>query len=287
LRAGQQTMGISPAAISGSGVLPGTQTAVDFAAHAPTSGFSPWAEREDYRLDIHNQRLGVRLGDGTFSLSQLTSNPSLGFGGQVDLNRGLLGASAYVEHSRLDPDAPTEIGAYFGTSRNLPSHAGLTTVVRDQAGGSAGIVSLSGETRLSSSMRLSLEGAASDSGGAQGLAEQSRLSGTVSRVSYDASSLVASSSFAGGERNTAGTDVAVSAPLWRDLSAHANGGIHTNGLLAPTNATPVDEYRNGTAGLAYGGWATLDYSWNARKDNADSLTFDGSEHELRFGTSVP
>lgn len=288
LRAGQQGMGISPAAISGSGVLPGTETAIEFAAHAPTSGFSPWAEREDYRLAIHNQQFGLKLGDGTYSLTQLTSMPSLSFGGQFDLTHGAFGTSAYVEHSRLDPSSPTEAGAYVGMARTLPAYFGLTTVVRDQPGGQgAGIASLSGEARVGATTRLSLEAAASDSNGMQGLAEQSRVSGTVSRLSYDATTVVATSSFAGGQRNTEGADVSLSTPIWRSVSAHANGGSHTNGLVAPTNATPTDRYSNGTAGLSFGGWGSLDYSFTARKDNADSLTFDGDEHELRAGTAIP
>ena len=287
VRAAQRGLGVSPATISGHGTLPGSNTKIDFAAYAPTSGRSILGEREELRFRLNNGDLSLRAGDGVYGYSQLTSNGALGFGAQVDGMRGTLGTGAYVQHSRWLPNAPYEVGAYVGTPREGASRLGLVGVGRAMAGSTAGVLAVDGAMPLSKTTTLGIESAVSDSNGALSAAERAHLGGVAGRLTYDVSHVWAGTTFAGPQRGIRSNDVSLSAQAWKQLSVHAYGGVHATGPTHPSSTSPLDRFGSGSVGATLGAWGTLDYVWTTRSAETDSVVFDGEQRGVRATTFLP
>lgn len=287
LRAVQGGIGVSPATISGKGTIPDTKTSIEFSAYAPTSGQSLFGEREELRLGVHSSAFNARAGDGVYGFSTLTSNGALGFGAEYDRQAGLFGGGAYVQHSRWMPDSPTEIGAFFGTPRENAAHADFVAVGRNTAGNTAGVLSFDGSMPLSRQSVLAIETAVSDSNGMPSAAERGHLSGAVGHLSYDLSHEWAGLAFAGSQRGVTSNDLSLSLAAWKQLSAHAYTGLHSNGPSNPTSTSLLDQYGTGTVGATLGSWGSLDYVWTSRRDRGDTVTFDGVQRGIRATTFVP
>lgn len=284
LRAVQPGMGVSPAAIAGRGVLPGTKVNVDYSAYVPAKGQSPFGDREEYHLGIRSEKLSAQLGDGVYSLSQLTSTGALSLGGSMETHVGGFSTGGYVQHSLWMSDSPVEAGAHFGTSKDADTRIDLVAVGRSNG---AGLVSLGGAMPLSRFATVAVEGAASDSNGTPSAAERTRVSGALGVLSYDLTNQWSGLAFAGAQRGTRGNDLALSAPVWRQLGLHANAGAHTTGSSTPSASTPLDEFDNGSVGATYGSWGTVDYTWTTRRDVSDAVTFDGTQRSVRATSYLP
>lgn len=287
LRAAQPGLGVSPATISGHGTLPGSSTKIDFSAYAPTSGRSILGEREELRFRLNSDALSLRAGDGVYGYSQLTSNGALGFGAQVDGMRGSLGTGAYVQHSRWIPNAPFEVGGYVGTPRENASRLGLVAVGRTKGGSTAGVLGFDGAMPLSKTTVLGVESAVSDSNGTPSAAERAHLGGMVGRLTYDVMHEWAGVSFAGSQRGIRSNDVSLSAQAWKQLSFHAYGGLHATGPTHPSSTSPLDHFGSGSVGTTLGAWGTVDYVWTSRRDEGDSVMFDGEQRGVRATTFLP
>lgn len=288
LRAAQSGNGISLATVSGHGMIAGTKTVVDYSGYVPAKGQSPFGERDEYRLALHNDQFSARLGDGIYGFSQLTSNSALGFGAEVGGTRGLFNTAAYVQRSRWMTDAPVEAGLRFGSSNDHPVRFGVTGVGRESDGTTAGVVSFSGAAPLSRYATLSTEVAGSDSAGTSSGAERTELSGSVGgRLSYDLTSLWTGLEFAGSQRSTRGTDASLSLAATPSLSFHGYAGLHSTGSPTPTAYSPLDQYDNGTVGATFGAWGSLDYTFTSRRDVGDSVSFDGEQRGFRANVSLP
>jgi archaellum component FlaG (FlaF/FlaG flagellin family) len=287
LRAARSALGISPATISGHGTLPGSNTTIDLAAHAPTSGRSLLGEREELRFRLNNGGLSLRAGDGVYGYSLLTSNGALGFGAQFDRTGGALEAGGYVQHSRWLPNAPYEVGTYVGTPRENASRLGLIAVGRGMAGAAAGVLGFDGALPLSKAATIGLESAVSDSNGMPSAAERAHLDGVVGRLTYDVSHEWAGTAFAGPQRGIRSNDVSLSAQAWKQLSFHAYGSRHATGPTRPSSTSPLDRFESGSMGATLGAWGTVDYVWTTRSDETDSLVFDGEQRGARVTTFLP
>jgi hypothetical protein len=287
LRAARSGTGVAPASLSGRGQLPGTKTTIDYAAYVPAKGQSPFGERDEFRFGLRSRDLSLRLGDGAFGFSQLTSSGAYGFGAQVDGPLGSLSGAAYAQRSRWTPNAPLEVGASIGTPDGQATHFELVGVGRMGANGTAGVTSASATLPVSRYATLSVEAAASDSAGVASGAERGHLSGSLGRMTYDLTHQWSGNAFAGAQRGVRGNDLSMSTPLGGALSMHAFAGLHSSGSLTPTAASPRNDFGSGAIGATYGSWGSVEYVWTNRLDMGDTAMFDGAQRGVRAMTFLP
>jgi hypothetical protein len=226
VRAAGPGSGVSPAALAGGGdVGPGGSARFDFLFRAPVDGPSLFGERDEYRVALATNHVGLRLGDNLYGFSQLSSSWMSGFGGELRAELAGLEAGAYVRESRLNRSPGSERALLLGTSpheRFSISAIGVDRTSGRTPGGRKG--ALAGHARLAGWSLLEVEGALSDSLGSAGEAHHARLSGEVSRLSYDLSLTRGTPTFAGRDRGQTSAHAGVTARLatWASFSGNSS-----------------------------------------------------------------
>ena len=107
------TQGVSPFELFGTGyVRDGSPIRAEFLVRGRTGEYSPFGERDEYRLEIDAPNWRARAGDHFFMLSPLTGGLQPGFGAGIDATRGAFSAGAHGQQFRRDEAGGTEAGAY-------------------------------------------------------------------------------------------------------------------------------------------------------------------------------
>src|SRR5688500_16798195 len=111
------TQGVSPFELFGTGYIrDGSPIRAEFLVRGKTGEYSPFGERDEYRLQIHAPSWRARAGDHFFMLSPLTGGLQPGFGASLEGVRGSLSAGAHGQQFRRDPQGGTEAGAFAGAA---------------------------------------------------------------------------------------------------------------------------------------------------------------------------
>jgi hypothetical protein len=107
------TDGVSPFELFGTGyVRDGSPIRAEFLVRGKTGEYSPFGERDEYRLQINAPSWRARIGDHFFMLSPLTGGLQPGFGAGIDATRGAYSAGVHGQQFRRDPAGGTEAAAY-------------------------------------------------------------------------------------------------------------------------------------------------------------------------------
>ncbi len=107
------TDGVSPFELFGTGyVRDGSPIRAEFLVRGKTGEYSPFGERDEYRLQVNAPSWRARVGDHFFMLSPLTGGLQPGFGAGVDATRGVISAGVHGQQFRRDPQGGTEAAAY-------------------------------------------------------------------------------------------------------------------------------------------------------------------------------
>ena len=113
------TKGVSPFELFGTGyVRDGSPIRAEFLARGKAGDYSPFGERDEYRLQVDAPSWRARAGDHFFMLSPLTGGLQPGFGAGIDGTRGAFSAGAHGQKFRRDPLGGTEAAAYAAAGFN-------------------------------------------------------------------------------------------------------------------------------------------------------------------------
>lgn len=111
------TQGVSPFELFGTGyVRDGSPVRAEFLVRGRTGDYSPFGERDEYRLQLDAPNWRARAGDHFFMLSPLTGGLQPGFGASLEGTRGAFSAGAHGQQFRRDPQGGTEAAAYAGAT---------------------------------------------------------------------------------------------------------------------------------------------------------------------------
>lgn len=281
--------GVSPIALSGSGMLADGKTSTDFILQAPTGHQSPYGfgERDIYRANFQSDRFSLKLGDNLYSFSELTASGTLGTGAGAQGTIGSLSGGFYVQQPRWIAGSRAEEAAFVGSAPDSVRQVSTTFVERQSAEGPVSVASLGGHLKLMTGMTLQLETASSDSNHASGVATRARLSGMIHNVSYDLGTLDGDQNFAGLARGTTIQDAAFSTHVSKMITVGASGSMRVSDFATPLVGIPAQHFSTATLTASYGGLATLDYGWMGRHDDGIVTPIDGTQNGLRATTTLP
>src|SRR6185503_2352161 len=192
-----------------------------------------FGERDEYRLDVANDRYTVRLGDGSHAFSPVTGSGYQGFGGELRRNGEQWAGGAYVAKDRWTPNGSTE-GAILGQRKFAGDAASLSTVLLGRSGG-VGVAAVEGRSQLAHNTVLEVETSRSDSAGVVGFAHRAQLSGQTAWMAYDAGWLRGTPTFSGIARGNEYRHASVSANPDGPLSYAVTAGDYASPSVASVN----------------------------------------------------
>ncbi|AHG90862.1 isocitrate dehydrogenase, NADP-dependent [Gemmatirosa kalamazoonensis] len=249
LRAG--SVGMSPAELSGTGMVTGSAN-VDFLLRAPAPGgpsaFSPFEQRDEYRVTVRTNDLRARVGDQLYGLSPLTSSGVPGFGAGVEHTAASLDVGGFAQHARWTPEAGGEVAAFVRA--HTPAGAAVGLNVLNRVGGYTPGHVASATFAAGGARAPSLDVELAGSSGPQGVshAVDARLSGGAGRFTYDASHRAAPTTFAGPQQGTRSDYVGTSLRLASAVRIAANASRQD--VDASTRMPTVFSQRLAFAGLS-------------------------------------
>ncbi len=285
LRASSSQAGASPVVLTGAGRLnDGTGPAFDFMLRAPTTPSSLFGERDEYRASLRGDGYDVRLGDGVYALTPLSSGSTIGFGADTRFTTNGLTLGALAVRDRRGAGQRATAGVFIGSDQTRPAAVGVAVVGRSGGAGTASVVA---HQRLGGTA-IDAEVAASDSASAHGVATSVRASGANACAEYDAGYSRASGEFAGPQR---GSDEAhamgsVRATNALALTASASSNLTTLNLDLSHAATRITV---ASVGASVGDALSLDAT-HLQRDGSLSLDAgagNGSQDALRARVGVP
>lgn len=196
------TPGVSPFELFGTGyVLDGSPIRAEFLARAKAADYSPFGERDEYRLSVSAPGWRARVGDHFFMLSPLTGGLQPGFGAGFDAQRGSVSAGAHGQKFRRDPLGGTEAAAYAAGSYN-GGRVQLNAVTRNGGLAPGRVLGALGSFARDA-YHADLEFArSSDANGASGAARTARVGASLAAYSFDIGHSFADTTFLGAQRGS-------------------------------------------------------------------------------------
>ena len=199
IRGARAGTGVSPLALTGAGpIAPGSATTMDFAFRLPAGPPTVFGERDEYRLDIANDKYTVRLGDGSHAFSPLSGSAirglvqkcsaaaSSGAGARTSPRTG--GRRTVRPKPRRSRSASLPVTS--------PRFRRWSSAVDRRRGRRPSKAALT----LARNTVLDVEASKSDSAGVVGFAHRADLSGQSSWMTYDAGWLRGTPTFSGVAR---------------------------------------------------------------------------------------
>lgn len=226
LRAASASTGVSPFELVGGGRLrDGGSEQLDFLFRGRTSSYSPFGDREEYRVGLRGSGFRFQAGDALYSASPLSSAGQQGFGGGLELGDSTFGGGAFAQKFRLVPGQGSEQGAFIRLGGDESAGApriGLAAVNRTGGALDGRVLSMSSRLHPGGDMVVDFEYADSRGNAGHDVARSARVSGgTV--VHMDLGHRDVGPNFAGIGRGST-YDYANFATLpWNDLQLSANG----------------------------------------------------------------
>ena len=233
---------VSPFEITGGGrVRDGDVVNADFVLRGPTGSFSPFGERDEYRLDVWSRDWRARFGDQFFMPTPLTAAAQPGFGVGVDGSRGILNGGVYGQQFRRSPAKGNEIGGFIGVTPATDSRLALNIVNRAGADSPGRIGSLSGGIRRYG-VNADAELATSDATTGSGTARSLRINAATAEYSFDAGHLSADTGFASSQRGGQHNYVTATSNHLDQLSFGASGSRHRTDLTRSIGVSYVERF---------------------------------------------
>lgn len=239
--------GVSPFEVFGGGrVLDGGAMNVDFLFRGRTGKFSPFGERDEYRMQVETPSWRARAGDHVFALSTLTGGAQPGFGAGADGTYGRFSAGAYGQQFRRSPEKGTETGVFLGARPLANARVGVN--LANRAGGllPGSVASATAEFfRDTYSADVEIARGASGSAGS-GMARTARLSGSMQGLSYDVGHLFADTSFSGPQRGSEHNYFTTHSGYFEAVSLGLSGSRHRTDLSRSTGVPYTEHLDLGT-----------------------------------------
>lgn len=197
------TQGVSPFELFGTGyVRDGSPIRAEFLVRGRTGEYSPFGEREEYRLQIDAPSWRARAGDHFFMLSPLTGGLQPGFGAGVDATRGAFAAGAHGQQFRRDEAGGTEAAAYAAAGA-LGGRVQLNAVTRNsglQPGQVLGAMGSFARDIYHADLEIARTNDARRN--AAGAARTARIGASFSGYSFDLGHSFADTAFLGAQRGS-------------------------------------------------------------------------------------
>ena len=197
------TQGVSPFELFGTGyVRDGAPIRAEFLVRGRTGEYSPFGERDEYRLQLDAPSWRARLGDHFFMLSPLTGGLQPGFGASLEATRGAFSAGAHGQQFRRDPLGGTEAAAYAGAAV-AGGRVQLNAVTRNggfQPGQVLGAMSSFARDAYHADVEIARSSDATS--GADGTARTARVGASWSQYSFDFGHSFADTTFLGAQRGS-------------------------------------------------------------------------------------
>ena len=282
LRAANASAGVSPYELIGNGLLrEGGSEQLAFVLRGSPGKASQFGDQDEYRVELKGANYTARAGDALYRASSLSSSGQMGFGGGVDVQEGALGAGAFAQRFRFQPDSPVERGAYVSArASDMFAEPQLTVSGLTRTGGAyAGQILGTGVTLSPpGKTNVELEVAASNGPLGRGAATTVHFSGG-DRVHYDIGHIAADDRFAGITRGADHDYASLSARATSDLQFTASVGSHlvsgaSLGLIAP------QYFRSSTVAMEYATRYSLQYSAQTRTSSFASFRNDELQRGL-------
>ena len=195
------TQGVSPFELFGTGyVRDGSPVRAEFLVRGRTGEYSPFGERDEYRLQLDAPKWRARAGDHFFMLSPLTGGLQPGFGASLEGTLGAFSAGAHGQQFRRDPLGGTEAAAYAGAAID-GGRVQLNAVTRAgglQPGRVLGGVGSFARGFYNADIEVAQSSDAKSS--ASGAARMARVGASFTDYSFDIGHSFADTSFLGAQR---------------------------------------------------------------------------------------
>lgn len=184
VRAASSATGVSPFELIGGGRLrDGGTEQIDFTLRGRTSTYSPFGDREEYRVGIRGSAFRFQAGDAFYAATPLTSAGQRGFGSGLDVGDSTFGGGAFAQKFRLVPGQGSEQGAFihFGGDESAGApRIGLAAVNRTGGVLDGRVMSMSSRLHPGGNMTVDLEYADSRGSAGHDVARSARVTaGTV------------------------------------------------------------------------------------------------------------
>ncbi|HEX5972495.1 MAG TPA: carboxypeptidase-like regulatory domain-containing protein [Gemmatimonadaceae bacterium] len=235
VRAASASTGVSPFVLTGAGPLrEGGATQVDFLLRGPTSSYSPFGDREEYRVGLRGNGFRVQAGDGLYGATPLTSAGQQGFGGALEVGDSTFGGGAFAQRFRLVPGQGAEQGLFLrlgGDASIGAPRLGFAAVNRAGGALDGRVLSMNGRLHPGGDMVVDLEYADSRGNAGRDVARSARLSGGTT-VHVDLGHRDVGPHFAGIGRGTTYDYANVATLPWNELQLTASGSrVVTRGAI--------------------------------------------------------
>jgi hypothetical protein len=221
------TDGVSPFELFGTGyVRDGSPIRAEFLVRGKTGEYSPFGERDEYRLQISAPGWRARVGDHFFMLSPLTGGLQPGFGGGVDAARGAFSAGAHGQQFRRDPLGGTEAAAYAAAGAQ-GARVQLNAVSRNgghQPGRVVGAMGSLARDFYHADLEVAMTNDARRS--ADGAAHTARLGASFPAYSFDVGHSLADTTFLGAQRGSQHNYFSANASPFTQVSFATNLSSH-------------------------------------------------------------
>lgn len=278
VRAASSATGVSPFELFGGGRLrDGGSEQLDFLFRGRTSSYSPFGDREEYRVGIRGDGFRLQAGDALYAVSPLTAAGQRGFGGGFELGDSTFGGGAFAQRFRLVPGQGGEQGAFirFGGDESAGApRIGLGAVNR--TGGALDGRVLTGSARLhpGGDLQLDLEYADSRGDAGHDVARSARLTGGTT-VHMDLGHREVGPNFAGIARGTTYDYANFATIPWNDFQLSASGSRSvTRGSILGLDLQ--QQVRTSLAALSWNDRLSLGYTTLSR-DSRSPLVPDQSQ----------
>jgi hypothetical protein len=225
------TQGVSPFELFGTGyVRDGSPVRAEFLVRGRTGDYSPFGERDEYRLQFDAPNWRARAGDHFFMLSPLTGGLQPGFGASLEGRRGAFSAGAHGQQFRRDPLGGTEAAAFAGAAME-GGRVQLNAVTRSgghQPGQVLGAVGSFARSFYHADVEVAQSSDATSSAG--GAARTARLGASFPQYSFDLGHSFADTTFLGAQRGSQHNYVTGNASPFALVSFSTNFSRHRTDL---------------------------------------------------------
>lgn len=280
IRGARAGTGVSPLALTGAGpIAPGSATTMDFAFRLPAGAPTVFGERDEYRVDVANERYTVRLGDGSHAFSPLSGSGYQGFGGEVQANGTEWAGGTYIAKDRWTPNGSTE-AAVMAQRKFDGDDASLSTVLVGRSG-DVGVASVEGRAHVARNTVLDVETSKSDSAGVVGFAHRAQLSGQTGWMTYDAGWLRGAPTFSGIARGNEYKHASFTALPAGPISFGVTAGDYASTSLAATDTGERSRSRSMLFEATTTDGTSLSYERLVQQTDGTS-SFDSFEHSVRL-----
>jgi hypothetical protein len=281
VRAASASTGVSPYVLTGAGALrEGGATQVEFLLRGPTSSYSPFGDREEYRVGLRGNGFRLQAGDGLYGASPLTSAGQQGFGGGLEVGDSTFGAGAFAQRFRFVPGQGGEQGAFIrlgGDASIGAPRLGFAAINRSGGALDGRVLSMNGRLHPGGDMVVDLEYADSRGNDGHDVARSARVSGGTT-VHMDLGHRDVGPHFAGIGRGTTYDYANFSTLPWNDLQLTASGSrVVTRGAILGLDLQ--QQMRTSLVALSWDDHLSLGYTTLSR-DARSLLVPDQSQRGL-------